>query len=746
MTKLSKIALLGSVALMAAVGCQREVVEEVNPNYNALTGEVTTDFVINVSSGNTPTTKMTAANTQATISEAFRGINNAKILTFKLKSGETLTDGKHVSVATTAERIYDMGTVLEAGTLDPDGDGSTPKSRRVLEIALPTETNTIMFWGKAVKDGTPSTQGSITYTVDKNLSETRFTLNKRIPISNDDPLGSKAFDQYLNLMAACLTKIINTSITYSDVDYEGTKYSGSLAWKDHVSISASGSSPVIYTMTKKTVSPVVLGTPDDGSRGMSALGQILCDAFYTLNTIYPNEVRAGSGPALATTLSDLRDVINSVADATPTSAEETITKILGQKIRTNINSVLDGASWKDVNSLSDIKAFSGLAESDYNLVTKSPNDFPAAFSVPAGACVLNIDLSTLTYSYSHAIPTYAMDGGAGASFNPLNYVYPAELCYFGNSPIRVTSDPHTTAQYPDGVANWDNDASWAANATFDGAKAWTKNGHVLSTTRAVAMQETINYGTALLKSTVRFGAETLQDNNHNIQAARSGANEENNTFDAKQAGLFTLKGILIGGVEPTVGWNYLPVEGVAHTWSTFLYDNSLPSAAIPAYDASKAANAQTKSTANYTLLWDNWNSAQKGNKQNVVYVALEFVNNSGKNFWGMNNLIRNGATFYITGKMDPDAGLSTEDRSAGITWPTKYALPPYDGSGNTIKERRIFIQDYMTEANFVIGATSLQKAIISVPDLRSTQISLGLSVDLTWSSGLSFPSIELGAE
>ena len=742
MTKLSKIALLGAVALMAAVGCQREVVEEVNPNYNALTGEVTTDFVINVSSGNTPTTKMTAANTQATISEAFRGINNAKILTFKLKSGETLTDGKHVSGATTAERIYDMGTVLDAGALDPDGDGTIPKSRRVLEIALPTETNTIMFWGKAVKDGTSAAQGSITYTVDKNLSATRFTLNKRIPVSNDDPLGSKAFDQYLNLMAACLTKIINTSITYSDVDYEGTKYSGSLAWKDHVEITSSGT-PAIWKMTKKTVSPVVLGSADDGTRGMSALGQILCDAFYTLNTIYPNEVRAGSGPALATTLSDLRDVINSVADATPTSAEETITKILGQQIRANINSVLEGAVWKDVNSLNAIKTFSGLNANDCNLVTKSPNDFPAAFSVPAGACVLNIDLSTLTYSYSHAIPTYAMDGGAGASFDPLNYVYPAELCYFGNSPIRVTSDPHTTAQYPDGVANWIDDASWAAGKTFDGAKAWTKNGHVLSTTRAVAMQETINYGTALLKSTVRFGAATLQDNNHNIQAARSGANEENNTFDATQAGLFTLKGILIGGVEPTVGWNYLPLEGA--TWNTFLYDNSLPSAAIPAYDSSKPVD-QIKSAANYTLLWDNWNSANKGNKQNVVYVALEFVNNSGKNFWGMNNLIRNGATFYITGKMDPDAGLSTDDRSLGITWPTNYALPPYDESGNTIKERRIFIQDYMTEANFVIGATSLQKAIISVPDLRSTQISLGLSVDLTWSSGLSFPSIELGAE
>ena len=97
-----------------------------------------------------------------------------------------------------------------------------------------------------------------------------------------------------------------------------------------------------------------------------------------------------------------------------------------------------------------------------------------------------------------------MDGGTGGSFNPLNYRYPAELCYFGNSPIRVTDDTHQTTEYPDGTNNWDADASWAAGATGTGSKAWTKNAHVLSSTRSVAMQENINYGTALLKSPVRY--------------------------------------------------------------------------------------------------------------------------------------------------------------------------------------------------------------------------------------------------
>ena len=50
----------------------------------------------------------------------------------------------------------------------------------------------------------------------------------------------------------------------------------------------------------------------------------------------------------------------------------------------------------------------------------------------------------------------------------------------------------------------------------------------------------------------------------------------------------------------------------------------------------------------------------------------------------------------------------------------------------------------MTTANFIIGRTSLQAAYATVPDLRSTQISLGLSVDLHWQTGLTFNDIVLG--
>jgi hypothetical protein len=75
-------------------------------------------------------------------------------------------------------------------------------------------------------------------------------------------------------------------------------------------------------------------------------------------------------------------------------------------------------------------------------------------------------------------------------------------------------------------------------------------------------------------------------------------------------------------------------------------------------------------------------------------------------------------------------------------------LPPYETAGENIgkciNERRVFIQDYLTSATFVTNETSLQHALVAVPDLRSGQISLGLSVDLAWRTGLTFGEVILG--
>jgi len=449
-------------------------------------------------------------------------------------------------------------------------------------------------------------------------------------------------------------------------------------------------------------------------------------------------------------IKDLDEIIQPVANATPTSVIEAVAKEVAKEIRTEIAKYVnvETTAW---NSIGSIKTALGVS---YDDVTGSLGAFPdVLFNVPLGAACVSYDITNNEYSPRTNIPTYSMSGTTGSTFDIFNYRYPAELCYFGNSPIRVTDQTVLAAEYPQGVTNWDTESSWTS-------KAWSSTpAHVLSTTRSVAMKNNINYGTALLKTTVRYGAAVLKDNNTKIQQDRKGSTEAPITIATEGATPFSLTGILIGGVNPKVGWNYLPTDPTAFT--SFIYDNALVagSKAIPSYDGTKTP-AQLQNSPNYTLVWDNWNQTNVGAKQNVVYVALEFVNNSNKDFWGMNNLIRQGNTFYITGKLDPDEASAAKlaalgktaeqyaaNKSLGVDWPTAaapYALPPYDGSGNTIEQRRVFIQDHVTEANFVINENSLKYALIAVPDLRSAQISLGLSVDLEWKNGLNFEDIILG--
>lgn len=702
--------------------------------YNPATGEVGVEFVMNVATNNEPTTRMSAPNTQADLTQAFRGIDNATLMTYVNKDGDNLVDGKNVATAITAAKNYDFGTVLGAGTLDPDGDGSAaPKSRRVLELSLPTETNILLFWGKAIKTGTNQQQGSVTWNINKDLSQISFTANRRIPAGSGNSNDENAFHQTQNFIATLINKLVDSRADYN-VTYQGDNYTANnFGWKDYVTWDTDH-------LVAKTI--INWGGED---RPITPLGEIMADAFIQLNTFYSGEVRAGSGPAVAMVLGDLYNVIKSVADANPTSAGEALTKALAGSVLSTIGNMISISSKQWVTNLVDLKTLAGLP-ADQTEYVSNLNNFPhVTFNVPQGATVLKLVIDnktvdanrTFTYSYDNAIPSYAMNGDINSTFNPVNYRYPVELCYFGNSPVRVDNASHETAEYPDGRDDWNNDAKWTGT--------WVKNSHVMSSTRSVAMQQNINYGTALLQTTVRYGANVLYDNNAAIQQARKSTVEPDNSITVTSS-TFTLTGIMVGGVEPEVGWNYI-AKDASPTYSSFIYDNDLPSQAIPAYSSDPAAG---KSAPNYTLVWDNWNpSVESTAKQNVVYIALEFVNNSGKDFWGQHNLIRNGQSFYITGKLDPDmegtaTPLSTSDRSAGITWPTDYALPPYNADGSSVNKRRIFIQDYKTIADFVIGANSLKSALIDVPDLRSSQISLGLSVDLEWRGGLNFENIVLG--
>ena len=176
-------------------------------------------------------------------------------------------------------------------------------------------------------------------------------------------------------------------------------------------------------------------------------------------------------------------------------------------------------------------------------------------------------------------------------------------------------------------------------------------------------------------------------------------------------------------------------------------------AAMPSTDTIVRATPDGKLYSNYTLVYDNLDYSKNDNThendiQNDVYVALEFVNN-GDAFWGRNNLIPSGGVFYLGAKLTTKGEKKS---SNSLTWPTDHEVPPiyevadgvHDAELGKSKEiPRVFIQDFLTKATFRIGSESLHYAYFTVPDLRSSQMSFGLSVELSWESGYEY-DIEFG--
>ena len=732
-------ALMSAIALNGAVGftscSDSNDLVDVNPGYNEKTGEVPVNFVFNVETGAKQTTRMSSSAVQIGTG-TFRGIQDAQLFTYKLTS-----NGSHVFAGTeTADKTYDLNQLIAQGQLNGE---NTEVSRRVLEMSLPTGTNTLMFWGRAMQGAVSSGKtagavyGSINFAPSATLENAAFTLAPCVP-DDATATGRTALTQYETLIAHALNDIINASSPVN-VTRGNKTVNMTMAWKDYVNFANDG------TLTAKTKDPSTY-VDEDHCANLCALGEILANTFVTLNTFKSSELRNGQGKIIAALVGDINTLMTSVTDADATTIEEDAAQAVASHVKTIISKYFNTSNaWKTTSEVINSSGLSGLDK-----VTGDLNKFPdGIFHLPPGATVMTytaVDNSTNPativnkYAYMSQVPTYAM-GSANGSFNPNNYMYPAELCYFGNSPIRVTSDAHVKTEYPDGAANWDNDDNWkttytAGNNTVD----WTKNGVVQSTTRSVAMQENINYGTAMLKTTIAYqsGITNLNDNNSGIHSG-----EADNTI-AISGNPFTLTGVLVGGQPQTVGWNYIYKATSGDPFVYMVYDNDLPSTAIPTPTGSE----------NYTMVWDNYTTDAT---QKTVYVALELTNNSTKDFWGMNNLIRAGSSFYLIGKLDPDVTSASnltslsktpeqfaDDKTLGITWPEKYALPPYDNSGNTVKVRRVFIQDFMTTANFVIGQNSLKSALVSVPDLRASHLSLGLSVDLSWSNGLTFENVELG--
>ena len=734
MKRMKHFAYAGAIALLSVVGftaCSSsdDMAESNNPNFNPETNEVLTKFVFNVATGST--TRQTSAATQATSSDPFRGINNAVLLSFKQTADE-----KHISAATNADKRYELQDIMSAGSIDQTN------SHRVIETSLPLNTNSLLFYGKAVQTS-PLNYEAYGHLDDftiadptatgLDMSATNIELGSRINGNLEN------YQKIQELLAGILTCIMNSNLVgtnHTAVSYgqNTVDYPNNIYWSSYAN--PTGKSPV------------------DPTKELRALEVKLANVYKEMTTIRDTEgeLRSGCAHNLNYTIQAMWSVINEIRFATPFCGEEAVAQALAVHIHNRLKSYFNGTvpengaavtgvsfntatgdvintfindtAWPTSSQVADPDAKPTSAYFDA-IKELNLNDFPEGlYKVPAGAAHYKFDASKQQFKYQQDYNTSAVGNG---TFNVSSYYYPAELCYFGNSPVRTSSNQVRPNDYPNGVANWKNDNSWPASN-------WSGT-HVISSTKAVAMKNNINYGTSLLKTEIKYAGATvgdnnvLYDNNHNIQKYKNpsiSSTDEPNKQITISGTSFQLKGILIGGQSKKVGWDYLPKT--SDNTIGYIYDNAIASSSIPATGTS---------AANYTLVFDNYNVNPSNGKQDIVYVALELVNNTGEDFFGEHGLIRNGGTFYLVGQLDPDGKAPTWANS-------DHPLPPYNTNGTTNQVARVFIQDYTTSVVFKIGPYSLQHAFLTVPDLRYSSLTLGLSVDLNWEAGINFGDVLIG--
>lgn len=356
---------------------------------------------------------------------------------------------------------------------------------------------------------------------------------------------------------------------------------------------------------------------------------------------------------------------------------------IAEAIRTKIKKYFDAAPNPD-------NSYKLTYKSTFTGNTKYPNNI----NLPDGAVQVTFTEASSTFSYDEN----ASLTGTGV-LDASKICFPSSIYYFCSSDLAATADVLDITKWPDTTNKWTTpgNAPWLNTDGSGLANGWT--GNVQATTRSIAMCQNINYGVASLKTTVKCDKARLEDNNdpNNV------LNNDNFTgFVDVPRGGFKVTGLLIGGQPTEVGFNFLPTASTEYNYT--IYDNALPNIVAKSGEASDA---------NYTIVLPN-DKGRDATDQEMVNVAIELENNSDTDFRGTDGIVPAGGKFYLVGQLKPE----TAKNKADFTNPA------------------VFMRDYQTTLS--LNIKSLANAYNTIPDLRSTKLQFGLSVNLEWQKGLQF--------
>lgn len=284
------------------------------------------------------------------------------------------------------------------------------------------------------------------------------------------------------------------------------------------------------------------------------------------------------------------------------------------------------------------------------------NTYPQSLGLPDGAAAIR----WMGSAFEVKTTTTQLD-----NINGINrYTYPAELMFFVDSPIRTSANEVAKTVYQANTKTW----SAFLDTYYNGSTAVNTN------TKAVAVENPIQYGVGRLDLTLTTMSATLRD-------------AKNEVVDDANMTTMPLTGVIIGG-QHTVGFNMKPQGEQTDVDGRFIYETTI--------DDSSLATEGYKTSTLVLQSYDN----------EKVPVILEFENNTGQAFTGKDGTVYAGARFYLIALIDPA------------------------GQGTGAYANRVFTQDYITTMSMRV--TSLAKAYTCMPDLLAPRLEVGVQVVTKW--------------
>ena len=319
--------------------------------------------------------------------------------------------------------------------------------------------------------------------------------------------------------------------------------------------------------------------------------------------------------------------------------------------------------------LTSIKKATGTSDAVKNLCTSIitkiddyPNvldgTFPGSIGLPDGAAVIRWTGT----AFEPRTEATILDN----INNITRFTYPAELWYYVNSTICTSTDVVKKDIYAT-ASSWDD----LLNERYQGSNVVGRQ------TMSVAVKDPLQYGVGRFQMTLKKITDVLHDS-------------KGNEVVYGDASKLPLTGVIIGG-QHTVGFDFTPRGVQSDVDARFIYDPIISSKVTEGEnDGDQTINTLVLQT------YDN----------EIVPVVLEFENDTGQKFNGIDGVIYPGAKFYLIAQLDPE------------------------GEGSDDFANRVFTQDYTTAVTMRVA--SLAKAYSCMPDLLEARLEIGVQIVKQW--------------